>query len=117
MLQKPGRSARLTMDVRDLFTILKTRTLVYRPYDEIKDTYDYERMFALVDAACDHAVRWIEAVGRYWRGEADESLLAEVFYNINMMGVPITPIEERKPFRKLYKKAPLVHVTGRKGLA
>ncbi|MBD5558788.1 MAG: zinc dependent phospholipase C family protein [Clostridia bacterium] len=108
MLQDESLRSRLWMRIRDVFTILKTRTLLYRPADVIADAYDYDTFFARIDTASAHALRMISAVTRFWSGQGDITGIQSVFYNINMNGTPITPIEERRRFRQLYKQAPLV---------
>lgn len=108
MLQGTDWKSRAWMRVRDVFTILKTRTLVYKPYEEIKDLYDYDLLFTRLDTAISHALRMIDAVTAYWDRRADITGIQSVFYNIDMNGKPITPIEVRRKFRERYKKAPLV---------
>lgn len=102
--------------IRDIFTFLQTKTLVYEPYERIRDRYDYDALFAAVDDGVEHAARQIQAVVGYWRRELDFSSVESAFYSINMNGVPVTAIEERRAFRKLYKKAPLVRAAGRQAM-
>ena len=108
MLQKTDRLSMLKRDVRDAFTLCKTRCLTYMPYEEIRDLFDYERLFGRLSGAEAHAGRLIDTLAGYWYDGHDLSSIDEAFYNINMNGVPITPLEVRKPFQKLYKKAPIV---------
>lgn len=107
MLQNRDLKSRMWMRVRDVFTILKTRTLVYQPYEKIRDLYDYDAFYTLLDAAAAHAQRMISAVAAYWEGRGDVTEIQSVFYNIDMQGKPITPIEERRRFRRQYREAPL----------
>lgn len=108
MLQSRSLKSRVWMRIRDVFTILKTRTLVYKPLEEIRDRYDYEQFYTRLDAAISHALRMIDAVVAYWENRGDITAVQSVFYNIDMQGTPITPIEERRVFRQQYKDAPLV---------
>lgn len=108
MLQSRDLRSRIWMRVRDVFTILKTHTLVYRPYEDIRDLYDYEPLYARLDAAIAHARRMIRAVSDFWEDRADITGIQSVFYNIDMNGKPITPIEVRRVFRERYRKAPLI---------
>lgn len=93
---------------RDIFTILQTKYLVYRPVEQIRDMFDYDALFEAVDAGVDHAVRQIRAICGFWRGDRDFSAVESNFYNINMNGVPVVPLEERRTFKRMYKKAPTV---------
>lgn len=107
MLQQDDQKHQISRRFKDLFTILKTRTLVYQPYETLKNQYDYDAFYRRIDDAGSHAGRMIDAVTKFWDGTGDPSVMDSVFYNVNMNGVPITPIEERRVFRKLYKTAPL----------
>lgn len=108
MLQATDRRSVLRRDLMDMFTLCKTRYLVYKPLEEIDGLFDYELLFAKLERAEDHAGRLIDVMAGYWYGGHDITTINEAFYNVNMNGIPITPIEVRKPFRKLYKKAPVV---------
>lgn len=106
MLQATDRSSVMRRDLADMFTICKTRYLVYKPYDEIRDLVDYEPLFARLEQAIEHAVRLIDVMAGYWYDNRDITVVEEAFYNVNMHGMPITPVEERRAFREKYKKAP-----------
>lgn len=108
MLQRDDWKSRVWMHIRDVFTILQTRTLVYPPREGLEDLYDYRKFFTLLDSAIDHAGRMISAVVAYWEDKGDITAIQSVFYNIDMQGKPITPIEERKVFRRKYKEAPFI---------
>lgn len=108
MLQSTDTRTVLKRRIMDMFTICKTKYLLYRPYEEICDLVDYDLLFAKLDKAEEHAVRLLDILTGYWYDGHDISTIDEAFFNINMNGVPITPIEERKPFRQLYKKAPII---------
>lgn len=106
MLQAKDRASVMRRDLADMFTICKTRYLVYRPYEEVHNLVDYEPLFSRLSDAIDHAVRLIDVMSSFWYKGRDITVVEEAFFNVNMHGMPITPVEERRRFRELYKKAP-----------
>jgi len=106
-LYKPDRKRLLRMKLRNPFMILNRLTLLYHPVEEIKDWYDYSYYFGLIEKSIRKSVELIGLVDEYWNGERDRSVLWSSFYNVNFNGIPVTPREERLPFRRMYKKAPL----------
>ncbi len=107
MLQEPGEKKIRAMKFHDHFTVLKTATLRYLPYEAIKDQYDYPSLFRVIDKAIQKSLVLIETVDRYWNDECDQTVLESAFWNVNFNGVAIVPREERKAFRRAYKKAKL----------
>lgn len=106
-LYKPDKKRLRIMKLRNPFMILNRLTLLYHPVDEIKDWYDYDFYFKLIEKSVAKSVELINLVDEYWNGERDASMLWGAFYNVNFHGKPVTPREERLPFRRMYKKAPL----------
>lgn len=105
-LQAMDRPSVMRRDLRDMFTICKTRYLVYRPLDEVEHLVDYEPLYERLDGAIEHAVRLMSVMAGYWYKNRDITAVEEAFYNVDMNGKPITPVEERRRFREQYKKAP-----------
>ncbi len=104
MLQRTDRWGVAKNTVRDTFTLLKTRTLRNHPYEEIKDWYDYEEFYVLINKAIEKSLNLISIVDRYIHDECDLTIVECAVFNVNANGVPVVPREERKMFRKMYKK-------------
>jgi len=93
--------------LQNRFTILDLRTMLYYPYEEVKDLFDYEPFFGYIEKAIQKSLYYINLVDEYWQGIRDISVLESEFYNINFNGMPVIPLEERKAFKRLYRKAKL----------
>lgn len=97
---------------------LKMKTMLYQPIETYEGLYDYDFYFGILEDAVALAIRRITLVEAYFENRVDITQLQSEFYNISFHGKAIIPQEERKPFKRLYKKAPLVRVREpRKGTA
>ncbi len=104
-MYKPSEKQMRWIRLQNRFTVLNLLTMLYYPYDQIKDLYNYDPFFEYIEKAIQKSLYYFEILDGYWRGKRDISVLQSVFYNVNFNGMPIVPTEERKEFRRLYKKA------------
>lgn len=95
------------MKLQNHFTRLDLFTMLYYPYEEIKDLYDYDHFYAQIEKAVQKSQYYIDLVNDFWAGNRDLSVLESDFWNVNFNGVPVTPREERKTFARLYRRAKL----------
>jgi len=106
-MYKPDEKQLKWMRLQNRFTMLDLFTMLYYPYEEVKDLYDYEHFFRLIDKAIEKSIYLIKIVDGYWNGERDKTVLESEFFNVNFNGIPVVPREERKAFRKAYRNAKL----------
>lgn len=100
----PDKKQTAKIKLHNLITILNLPTMLYYPYEEVKDLYDYARLLNLVDKAILKSTEYIKLTDGYFSDKNDLSELDAAFYNINFMGQSVTPREEKLSFRKAYKK-------------
>ncbi len=106
-MYKPDEEQLKWMKLQNKFTMLDLFTMLYYPYDEVKDLYDYKPFFELIEKAVQKSLFYIDLVDAYWNGEKDITMLESAFYNVNFNGIPVVAREERLAFRRLYRKAKL----------
>jgi hypothetical protein len=104
---KPSEKQLRWMKLQNKFTRLDLFTMLYYPYEQIKDLYDYEHFYEQIEKAIQRSLYYMDLVNAFWRDERDISVLESEFHNVNFNGIPVTPREERLFFRKAYKKAKL----------
>ena len=106
-MYKPDEKQLKWMRLQNKFTMLDLFTMLYYPYDEVKDLFDYQPFFDLIEEAISRSLRLMDIVDAYFHDERDASVIAETVFNVNFNGIPVTPREERLGFRRLYRKAKL----------
>jgi hypothetical protein len=106
-MYKPGKKQLGWMRLQNRFTMLDLFTMLYYPYEQVKDLFDYAPFFDYIEKAIQKSLYYFDIVDGYWNGERDISVLQSEFYNVNFNGMPVVPREERKFFRRQYKKAKL----------
>ena len=104
-MYKPSRKQLRWIRFQNVFTLLDLFTMQYYPYKEIKDLYDYAPFFNHIEQAVRKSLYYFEIVDGYWNDERNISVLQSEFFNVNFNGMPVVPREERKTFRRLYRKA------------
>ena len=107
MMHKPSKKRLRWMRLQNRFTILDLFTVLYYPYEQIKDLFDYGPFFDGIEKAIQKSLYYFDIVDGYWLGERDISVLQSAFFPVNFDGRPVVPIEERKEFKRLYKKTKL----------
>ncbi len=110
LVSQPTKKDLRRLWLYNIVSQLKMKTMLYQPIETYEGLYDYDFYFGLLADAVALAVRRITLVEAYFEDRADITQLQSEFYNISFHGKPIVPQEERKPFKRLYKKAPLVRV-------
>lgn len=113
LVSQPTKADLAKLKMLNIISQLKLKTMLYQPVETYEGLYDYDFYFGLLDTAVKWAVRRIELVQAYFEDRVNITQLQSEFYNISFHGKAIVPQEERKPFKRLYKKAPLVRATGR----
>lgn len=106
-MYKPDKKQMRWIRLQNKFTVLDLLTMLYYPYEQIKDLFDYTLFFEYIEKAIDKSLYYFDILDGYWKGERDISVLQSVFYNVNFNGMPVVPTEERKSFRRQYRKARL----------
>lgn len=109
IMYMPDKKQLAKIKLHNLITILNLPTMLYYPYDQVKDLYDYGRLLELTDKAINKSLEYFELVNGYFDDKYDLSMLDAAFYNVNFMGMPVTPREEKLDFRHAYKKAKSVN--------
>lgn len=107
IMYKPDKKQLLRMRIQNIFTFLDLFSMQYHPYHRVKDLYEYAPFFDRIEKAIQKSLYYFELVDGYWSGMRDASVLQSTFMPVNFNGVPVVPLEERKEFRRLYKKAKL----------
>jgi len=105
MMHKPDKKRLQWMRLQNRFTILELFSVLYYPYEQIKGLYDYAPFIACIEKAIEKSLYYFDIVEGFWKGERDISVLQSEFWPINFNGMPVVPLEERKNFRRLYRKA------------
>lgn len=95
------------ISLQNLVTMLDLKSVIYKPYSQVKDMFDYKPFITLIDKAVGKSLSLIDTVDGYFNGEHDISVIKSVFYNVNFSGKPLMPMEESKAYRRAYKKAKL----------
>jgi hypothetical protein len=93
--------------LQNKFTMLDLLTMLYYPYEEVKDLFDYHHFLGLIEKSIEKSIEYIKLADGYLHGERSLDVLESAFYNVNFNGIPVVPREERKAFRRMYKKAKL----------
>lgn len=106
-MYKPSEKELRWIKLQNKFTMLDLFTMMYYPYEDVKDMFDYAPFFELIERAVQKSLYYIDLVDKYWNDEIDINILQSAFFNVNFNGIPVTPREERKAFRRLYRKAKL----------
>lgn len=106
-MYKPDRKQLLWIRIKNIFTRLDLFTMLYYPYEQIKDLFDYAPFFMLIEKAIEKSIYYFDIVDGYWNNERDVSVLQSEFFPVNFNGTPVVPLEDRKAFRRLYRKAKL----------
>ncbi len=106
-MYKPDEKQLKWMKFQNKFTMLDLFTMLYHPYDEIKDLYDYAPYLELIEKAIKKSLELINNVDGYLHDERHISVIESFVFNVNCNGIPVIPREERKAFQRLYKKARL----------
>ena len=107
LVSRPGKKELRKLKMLNIISQVKLQTLLYQPWETYEGLFDYDFFLGLLEKAVDWSVRRIALMDAYFRGEKDMSALQSEFYNVSFHGKPIIPQEERKAFRRLYKKAPV----------
>ena len=113
LVSQPTKADLAKLKMLNIISQLKLKTMLYQPVETYEGLYDYDFYFGLLDTAVKWAVRRIELVQAYFEARVNITQLQSEFYNISFHGKAIVPQEERKPFKRLYKKAPLVRAKER----
>jgi hypothetical protein len=106
-MYKPDKKQMRWLRLQNRFTVLDLLTMLYYPYERVKDLFDYAPFFGYIEKSIQKSIYYINLVDEYWNGKRDLSVLESEFYNVNFNGFPVIPLEDRKSFRKLYRKAKL----------
>lgn len=110
LVSQPTRADLRKLGLLNVISQLKLKTMLYQPIETYAGLYDYDFYFGLLERAVTWAVRRIGLVQAFFEDRVDITQLESEFYNVSFHGKAIVPQEERKPFKRMYKKAPLVHV-------
>lgn len=110
LVSQPTKKDLRRLKLYNLISLLNIKTMLYQPIETYEGRYDYEFYFELLERAVALAVRRIELVEAYFEDRADITQLQSEFYNVSFHGKVVIPQEERKPFKRLYKKAPIVKI-------
>lgn len=104
IMYMPDKKRMAAIKLHNLITILNLPTMLYYPYDKVKDLYDYDRLLNLVEKAINKSLEYIELIDGYFNDEVDLSKLDATFFNVNFMGKTVTPREEKIDFKHKYKR-------------
>jgi len=107
MMYKPDKKRLRRIRLQNRFTILDLHSVLYYPYEQIKDLFDYEPFFGYIEQSIQKSLYYFGIVDGYWNDERDITVLQSEFLPVNFNGMPVVPLEERKEFRRLYRKAKL----------
>ncbi|MEG2542764.1 MAG: zinc dependent phospholipase C family protein [Christensenellaceae bacterium] len=95
---------------RGMFMALDLISMLYKDVDEIKDAHDYGKYFYLIDKSIKESLRLMSLCDSYIFEGQHISVLQSAIPHISFHGKTIVPMEERKAFKKAYRRAPIVHV-------
>lgn len=115
LVSQPTKKDLFKLKLLNIVSQIKLKTMLYHPLEEYEGLYDYDFYFGLLDQAVAWSARRIRLVQAYYEDKVDITQLQSEFYNVSFHGKPIVPQEERKPFKRMYKKAPLKQVRLEKG--
>ena len=104
-IDNPTEKQRKEILKRDKHLSFPLRCFLYKPVDEIKNNYDFEKLFKAIDKAVEESVSYIKLIYAYANGNAERKELVDTFDNINLQGSLVVPIEKKLPF--LRKKPPM----------
>lgn len=106
-MYKPDKKQMRWIRLQNRFTVLNLLTMLYYPYEQVKDLFNYAPYFDYIEKSIQKSLYYIDLVDGFWNDKRDISVLQSEFPNVNFNGMPVIPLEDRKEFRRLYKKAKL----------
>jgi hypothetical protein len=105
---RPSRAKRFWLRVVNVFLSFDIYAFIYKKKEEVQGLHDYPKYFRAIEKANTESARYMELVLDYIRGNRHVSVLESTFYNVSCMGSPVLPLEERRSFRRMYRRAPTV---------
>lgn len=105
---KPSRLTRFFLRIFNVFLSFDIYAFIYKKKEEVQGLHDYDKYFKLIRKANDESICYMQMVFDYIHGKRHISVLESAFYNISCLGRPIVSREERKAFRRAYRKAPII---------
>ena len=103
----PDKKQMRRLRFQNIYTMLDLMTMLYYPYEQVKDLFDYDYFMDLIEESIEKSIFYIKLVDGYLYGERSHDVVESAFYNVNFNGIPVVPREERKTFSRMYKKAKL----------
>ncbi len=91
----------------NFFMQINIFSVVYLPLEKIKSSDDFEKYYKLIDIAIEDSLKYIDILDDYFNGTKDITSVKSAFYNVNFNGETVIPFEEKKEFKKAYKKCKL----------
>lgn len=105
---QPSKWRRFWLKIYNVILAFDILAFIYKPREEVENRYDYDKYFALIEKSNKESVSYMQLVFDFVHGKHDPSVLGSTFYNVNCLGKPIVSWEERRAFRRAYRKAPTI---------
>lgn len=105
---KPSKLTRFFLRIYNVFLSFDIYAFIYKKKEEVVGLHDYGKYFKFIKKANDESVCYMRLVYDYIHNGRHISVLESAFYNISCMGRPVVSWEERREFRRAYRKAPII---------
>ncbi len=105
---QPSKWRRFWLNIFNFFLAFDIIAFIYKPREQVEKLYDYEEYFRNIQKANQESISYMQLVFEFVRGQHDESVLSSTFFNVNCLGKPVVSWEERRDFRRAYRKAPII---------
>ena len=105
---KPSRFTRFFLRIFNVFLSFDLYAFIYKKKEDVIGLHDYDKYFKGIKKSNEESVRYMQMVLDYVHGKRHISVLESAFYNVSCTGKAIVPWEERRAFRRAYRKAPII---------
>ena len=105
---KPSRLKRFFVRIFNVFLSFDLYAFIYKKKEEVAGLHDYDKYFKEIKKSNEESIRYMQMVFDYVHGKRHISVLESAFYNVSCTGKSIVSWEERRDFRRAYRKAPII---------
>ena len=108
LTDQPGKARRFWLRIWNIFLSFDIIAFIYKPKKELEGRYDYDKYYRQIDKSNKECLSYMQMVYGYMNGRHEQNVLESKFFNVNCQGQVVVPWEERRAFRRAYRKAPII---------
>lgn len=105
---QPSNWRRFWLKIYNVFLAFDIVAFIYKRRQEVENLYDYGKYFSTIEKSNQESISYMRLVLDFVQGKRHPSVLESTFYNVNCLGKPVISWEERRSFRRAYRKAPTI---------